>query len=424
MARAQREFKRKDGRRIWMEMSGGLLQEKTGESLWVVIAVSERKLAESELRKDATEKIRQLAFYDSLTHLPNRRLLIDRLRQALASSTRSGRAGALLFLDLDNFKDLNDTRGHDIGDRLLTEAARRIGDSVRKGDTAARLGGDEFVVMLEDLSSEAQEAAVQTGHLSEKIRLALQRKQLCLHYQPQIDSLRHFIGAEALLRWMHREHGQIPPGEFIPLAEETGLILSIGRWVLTTACAQIATWSAQPACRDLRLAVNISARQFRKPDFVAEVIAVLAQTGADPTRLKLELTESLALDDVGCTLAKMHALKSLGISFSLDDFGTGNSSLSYLTKLPLDQLKIDRSLIVNLSSNRNDAVIAQTIITMAMSLELDVIAEGVETEAQRKFLAHHGCHVFQGYLFSRPLPLVEFEQFLTKSQARRISSVH
>jgi diguanylate cyclase (GGDEF)-like protein/PAS domain S-box-containing protein len=612
IARAKVELLRKNGQHIWMEMSGGLLHRQTGESLWVLIEVSERSLVENELRiaatafeaqegmlvtdangvilrvnqafthitgysasdavgqtprmlqsgrhnanfyatmwksidsvgnwegetwnrrkngeiypqhltitavkepggtvtnyvaalvdvtlrEAATEKIKRLAFYDPLTDLPNRRMLLDRLRQALASSSRSGRGGALLFLDLDNFKNLNDTRGHVVGDRLLIETTQRIVANVREGDTVARLGGDEFVVMIENLSHDPHEAAIQTGQVGEQLReslarpyaldgrdfhcpasigvalfrgqeesvetllqhadlamykaksggrntlrffdpamqsaldersaleadlrLALTRQEFSLHYQPQIDSPRRVIGAEALLRWTSAERGPVPPGEFIPLAEETGLILPIGHWVLATACAQLKAWSAAAMTRALRLAVNISARQFRQPDFVAQVSAVLAETGADPTRLKIELTESMALDDVGDTLEKMHALKALGIGFSLDDFGTGNSSLSYLTKLPLDQLKIDRSFILNLSSNRNDAVIAQTIITMAMSLELDVIAEGVETEAQRRFLEHHGCHQFQGFLFSRPLPLRDFESFLGENQTKRTSLV-
>jgi predicted signal transduction protein with EAL and GGDEF domain len=349
-----------------------------------------------------------------------------------------------------------------------------------------RLGGDEFVVILEDLSGDVQEAAVQTGAVGEKVRAALAKPysldgrefhcaaslgvvlfrddeesvetllkhadlamykaksagrntlrffdptmqtaldersaleadlrlavdggQLHLQYQPQVDSERRLIGAEALVRWAHPERGLVPPDDFIPLAEETGLILPIGHWVLATACAQIRAWSANAATGGLRLAVNVSARQFRQPDFVAQVRQVLAQAGADPGRLKIELTESMVLDDIGDTFEKMHALKSLGIGFSLDDFGTGNSSLAYLTRLPLDQLKIDRSFVRNLPGNRNDAIIAQTIITMARSLGLDVIAEGVETEVQRGFLDRHNCTAYQGYLFSRPLPLDEFNR--------------
>ncbi|MDP2792521.1 MAG: EAL domain-containing protein [Sulfurisoma sp.] len=438
--------------------------------------------------KEAEAEIHRLAYYDPLTQLPNRRLFHDRLTQALAGSGRSGHYGALLFLDLDNFKNLNDTRGHEAGDHLLVETARRIQANVREGDTVARLGGDEFVVMLEDLSEEIQEAAHQTGLVGEKIResldlpydldehayhcstslgvtlfhghdesaetllkhadmamykakgagrntlrffdpamqtaldergtmeselrLALSQGQLELYYQPQIDGGRRVTGAEALIRWRHPERGLVSPTDFIPLAEETGLILPIGRWVLQTACARIKAWSAIPAAAELRLAVNVSARQFRQPDFVDEVRQVLAMTGANPARLKIELTESMVVDNVGDTFEKMHALKALGVGFSLDDFGTGHSSLSYLTRLPLDQLKIDRSFVLNLPDSPGDAIVAQTIISMARSLGLQVIAEGVETEAQREFLDRHQCHAYQGFLFSRPLPLPAFEEFL------------
>ncbi|MDD5296853.1 MAG: EAL domain-containing protein [Rhodocyclaceae bacterium] len=437
--------------------------------------------------KEAEAEIHRLAYYDPLTHLPNRRLLQDRIGQAMAGSSRSGHHGALLFLDLDNFKTINDTRGHEVGDQLLIETARRIQAGVREGDTVARLGGDEFVVILEDLSNEAQNAALQAGLVGEKIRdalaqayfigeqrhhcsaslgvtlfqnhlepvemllrhadlamykakeagrntlrffdpamqtaveerssleadlrLALERRQLRLYYQPQVDADERLIGAEALLRWQHPDRGLVPPGDFIPLAEETGLILPIGLWVLETACANIEAWSASPILRDLRLAVNVSARQFQQPDFVAQVTGLLAQTGANPRRLKMELTESMVLKDVADTFGKMHALEALGIGFSLDDFGTGHSSLSYLTRLPLEQIKIDRSFVLNLPHSVNDGIVAQTIITMARGLGLDVIAEGVETEPQRAFLARHDCHAYQGYLFARPLPLAEFEAF-------------
>jgi len=471
---------RADGSEFPVEIS--LQPARNGAELHVAFVrdVTDKRRQEDELRWRAN--------YDELTGLPNRRLLNDRLGHALAGCRRGRSHGALLFLDLDHFKNINDTRGHDIGDQLLTEAAQRIQASVRADDTVARLGGDEFVVILEDLSGDVQDAAVQTGAVGEKVREALAKpytldgrefhcaaslgvvlfggteesvetllkhadlamyraksagrntirffdptmqtslderstleadlrwavegRQLHLHYQPQVDDERGLIGAEALLRWSNPARGMVPPDEFIPLAEETGLILPIGHWVLQTACEQIVAWSAAPATRSLRLAVNVSARQFRQPDFVAEVSRILAQTGADPTRLKIELTESMVLEDIGDTLEKMRALKALGIGFSLDDFGTGNSSLSYLTRLPLDQIKIDRSFVLHLPESRNDAIIAQTIITMARSLGLDVIAEGVETEAQRNFLARHRCTAYQGYLFSRPLPLEELNRLL------------
>ena len=441
--------------------------------------------------KEAEAEIHRLANFDALTDLPNRRTLNDRMTQSQASSSRNGRYHALVFLDLDNFKLVNDSRSHSVGDLLLVEVARRIQDNVRKGDTVARLGGDEFVVMLEDLSTEAQSAAVQARQISEKLRVALsqpyqlyahtfhctaslglalfrgqeestdtllkhaelamyraksagrnairffdsamqtaleersaleadlrfalERQQFRLYYQPQVDSMGRVIGAEALLRWHHPVRGLIAPGDFVPLCEENGLILSVGAWVLATACDQIKAWSLLPATRPLRLAVNVSARQFRQPDFVDQVEQLLVQSGADPTRLKIELTESVVLDDVNNAMEKMHALKCIGVGFALDDFGTGNSSLSYLTRLPLDQLKIDRSFVLNLPESRSDAVVAQTVIAMALGLGLEVIAEGVETPAQRSFLEHHGCHTYQGYLYSRPLPLAEFEQFVARN---------
>ena len=445
--------------------------------------------------KEAEAEIHRLAHFDPLTNLPNRRLLHDRLNQAVAGSARSRRYGAVLFLDLDNFKVLNDTRGHGIGDELLVETAERIRNNVRDDDTVARLGGDEFLVLLENLGTDAQLAAVQAGAVGEKLRMALAapyeisgrafhsaaslgvtlfrgheesvetvlrradlamyqakgagrnalrffdpamqtaldersalegdlrmaigRGQFHLHFQPQIDNAGNIVGAEALLRWEHPERGLVAPGDFIPLAEETGLILPIGRWVMAAAAAQIVAWSEAPGTRGLRLAVNVSARQFRQPEFVYEVQQILARARADPTRLKIELTESVVVNDIDDTLEKMRALRALGIGFSLDDFGTGNSSLSYLSQLPLDQLKIDKSFVINLPGNRNNAIIAQTIITMAASLGLDVIAEGVETAAQRAFLEHHGCNSYQGFLFSRPLPLAEFECFVAEAELRR-----
>jgi diguanylate cyclase (GGDEF)-like protein/PAS domain S-box-containing protein len=442
--------------------------------------------------QEAEAEIHRLAYYDPLTQLPNRRLLQDRLGQALAATTRNGHCGAILFLDMDNFKTLNDTRGHDIGDLLLVEVAQRLHACVRGGDTVARLGGDEFVILLEDLNGNTEEAAAQAKLAGDKVqeaiarpyllkdceyhcttsigislfhnnnvtveellkhadlamyqsknagrntlrffdpamqaaleersaletdlRQALKHQQLLLYYQPQMDKTRGIIGAEALLRWAHPTRGLVVPGDFIPLAEETGLILSIGHWVLETACAQLKAWEDNPHTRELRLAVNVSARQFHQPDFATQVQQVLAQSGADPTRLKIELTESLVLDNVSDTITRMQALKAIGIGFSMDDFGTGYSSLSYLTRLPLDQLKIDQSFIRDIGADPNGAAIVQTIIIMGQTLGLNVIAEGVETEAQRDFLEQNGCHAFQGFLFSHPVPLAEFEQFLDSNR--------
>jgi len=467
----------------WFELSAARKQAVPGEGMRFIVLsrdITERRNAEAEIER--------LAFYDPLTHLPNRRLLLGQLQRALAISARHQRHGALLFIDLDNFKTLNDTQGHSLGDQLLIEVAQRLRASVRAGDSIARLGGDEFVVMLEDLGESATEAAAQTDAIAEKIlaaihhpylldnkeqhssasigislflgtaasidellkradaamyrakaagrntlrffdpdlqaslearsqlesdlRRALSGQQLALHYQPQVRSNRHIFGAEALLRWRHPQRGAVAPGEFIPLAEETGLILPIGRWVLETACAQLKAWDSEtcePVLRTLQLSVNVSARQFRQPGFVDEVRAILASSGANPTRLKLELTESLVLDNVHDSIEKMQQLRQLGIAFALDDFGTGYSSLSYLKRLPLEELKIDQSFVRDIASDPGDAAIVQTIIGMAATLGMHTVAEGVETAEQWKFLARNGCRAFQGYFFGRPVPLEEFE---------------
>ena len=448
---------------------------------------------------EAEAEIHRLAYYDPLTHLPNRRLLMDRLAQALTCSQRSGRYGALLFLDLDNFKTLNDTRGHVVGDLLLAEVAKRLLLSVREADTISRLGdiisrlgGDEFVVVLEELSNDVADAAAQSRQVGEKLRAALSspyelqgrpfhcttslgitlfrghgesiesllkqadlalyhakgagrnclhffdpamqaaldeysalesdlrlaiaavpsQLQFLLYYQAQLDNERRIFGAEALLRWLHPQRGLIAPGVFIPLAEENGLILPIGRWVLETACAQLKAWQAEPATRNLTLAVNVSSNQFCQPRFVAEVAALLSESGIDPSRLKIEMTESVVIDNVTDSIDRMQALKALGVGFSMDDFGTGFSSLAYLKRLPLDQLKIDQSFVQDLATDPNDAAIVKTIITMGQTLGLNVIAEGVETEAQLEALERYGCTAYQGYLFSRPVPVEEFELYL------------
>lgn len=442
-------------------------------------------------RKYSEDKIKYLAYYDQLTELPNRTLLYDRLKKAFAVSARSDLYGALLFIDLDNFKTLNDTLGHHIGDLLLQQVAQRLSMSIREGDTVARLGGDEFVIILENLSVSSGEATTQSASIGKKIlttltmpytldshtylstpsigfalfkghcvpidslmqqadiamyqakaagrntlrffdqhmqdmlnqrialendlRQAIQNRQFLLNYQAQVDGSKHTIGAEALIRWLHPERGMIPSSEFIPLAEETGLILPIGLWVLETACLQLVTWAREPATRHLRIAVNVSVHQFRQEDFAKQVRELLDQTGADPSKLKLELTESLLVDNVEDVIGKMNLLRDLGLGFSLDDFGTGYSSLSYLKRLPLEQLKIDQGFVRDLLTDPNDAAIALTIIALAQSMGLDVIAEGVETIEQRDFLAIHGCHHFQGYLFGRPVSIEKFENLLRQS---------
>ncbi|APW38029.1 hypothetical protein RD110_13185 [Rhodoferax koreense] len=430
--------------------------------------------------REAMEEIRRLAFFDLLTGLPNRRLLMDRLKQAMASSARTGQHGALVLLDLDHFKLLNDSRGHDVGDILLQQAAERLRGCVRECDTVARLGGDEFVVLLEDLSRQPREAAAhaevtamkildafkplfslrQQQHestpsigivvfgsdhdgvdellkkadlamyqakaagrnnarffdpemqaavaaheaLEKDLRRGLAMKEFVLYYQVQVDGRGDTLGAEALVRWQHPSRGLVAPGHFIPLAEETGLILPLGQWVLDSACAQLVEWAADPVTARWTMAVNVSASQFAQVDFVDHVSQALARTGADPRLLKLELTESMLVGDMEDVIRKMNQIKSQGVGFSLDDFGTGYSSLSYLKRLPLDQLKIDQSFVRDVLVDASDAVIARTIVALGQSLGLRVIAEGVETAEHRDFLAQIGCDGFQGYFFGRPAP--------------------
>jgi diguanylate cyclase (GGDEF)-like protein/PAS domain S-box-containing protein len=437
---------------------------------------------------EVADRIKNLAFYDPLTQLPNRLLLQDRLRQALASSARADRAGGLLFIDLDNFKNLNDTLGHDIGDLLLQQVAQRLTSCVREDDTVARLGGDEFVVMLENLSDQPIEAAAQTEEVCEKIlaalsqpyqlgtykhhgttsigatlfndnhqaidelmkqadiamyqakkagrntlrffdpqmqesitarvsleselHKALENQQFQLYYQIQVDRFLRPFGAEALIRWIHPERGVVSPAQFIPLAEESGLILPIGRWVLETACAQIKAWEQESQTRGLVLAVNVSARQFHQANFVAQVQAAVQHHGINPMQLKLELTEGLLLENIEDTIATMNSLNEIGIKFSLDDFGTGYSSLQYLKRLPLDQLKIDQSFVRDIATDSSDIAIVRTIVAMARSLGIAVIAEGVETEEQRQLLLKNGCSNYQGYLFGKPVPIEQFEALL------------
>jgi len=440
--------------------------------------ISERKAAENQ--------IRSLAFYDPLTDLPNRRLLMDRLELAMMVSSRTNQCSALLFIDLDNFKSVNDTLGHHVGDDLLRQVAKRLSATVRSNDTVARLGGDEFVIMLESLGDNASDAAQQADTIGQKVlatldhdlefsgvrfhstasigvamfcglgesidellkradlsmyeakaggrnalrffdpqvqaaveakaamevalRLAIEQGQLVVYYQLQVDARGLPVGAEALVRWMHPQRGLVSPLEFIDLAEQSGLILPLGAFVLDTACQQLATWHRDPELAHLTLAVNVSAKQFHQTHFVDEVLTTLLRTGADPNRLKLELTESLLVDNINDVIVKMKSLKTLGVGFSLDDFGTGYSSLAYLSRLPLDQLKIDQGFVRDIQTSDQAAAICAATIGLAHSLKIKVVAEGVETEAQRYFLSDlHHCDMLQGYLFGKPMPIDDFE---------------
>jgi diguanylate cyclase (GGDEF)-like protein/PAS domain S-box-containing protein len=441
--------------------------------------------------KEAEAEVHRLAYYDQLTQFPNRRLLQDRLGQALATAARSGMYGAVLFLDLDNFNTLNDTRGHDTGDQLLINVAHRLRQSLREADTVARLGGDEFVIVLENLGEDRSAAAAlardfgdrlckdiarpyrlkgedyvctaslgvclfdgdetvehllknadmamyrakdsgrntvrffdpemqaaldKRSSLETALRQALERRELQLYFQPQFNCSGQVIGAESLLRWRAADGAFISPADFIPLAESTGLILSIGAWVVDTACRQIKEWESDARASALQLSVNVSALQFRQENFVDQIRRLIEETAIVPARLKLELTESMILDDITTAINKIQTLRELGVAFSMDDFGTGYSSLAYLTRLPIDELKIDQSFVAKLPGTRNDQIIVETIITMGRNLGLRIVAEGVETETQRDFLEEHGCHSFQGYLFSRPLPLPELMSFLEQSR--------
>jgi diguanylate cyclase (GGDEF)-like protein len=465
----------------WFELSVSRKPHTVGEELrFIVIS---RDITAS---RAAAEEIEHLAFYDPLTDLPNRRLLMERLKQALASSQRRSRGGALLFIDLDNFKTINDTLGHEMGDKLLLQVARRLAACVRKSDTVARLGGDEFVILLEDIAAISGDVGKNAGIVSEKVRLILSqpylldsqeyqstvsigitlftspgnapdelvkqadiamyqaksagrnairffdpnmqsvitqrvslekdmrvavlRKQFALHYQRQVTHDGKTVGAEALIRWMHPTRGLVMPGEFIPLAEENGLIVHIGQWVIETACTQLSLWAASVKTKDLQLSINVSAHQFKQANFVEHIVTTLARTGAKANSLTLELTESVMLENMQDSIDKIKSLGNRGIRFSIDDFGTGHSSLAYLSTLPITQLKIAQPFVDNIGKHQSGAAIVDTIIGMTKNLGLEVIAEGVETEAQRAFLQEHGCSLCQGYFFGRPVPIEEFER--------------
>ncbi len=465
----------KDGSWRWLLARGKAMPAAPGGGEMRMIGTN----ADITARKEAEAQIEYLAYYDPLTGLENRKLLHDRIRQATAASARSLQYGALVFIDLDGFKAVNDMWGHSVGDQMLMQAARRMKQSMRAGDTVARLGGDEFVILVQNLGPErdraAQEVAVIAGKVLEafhapfsmdghefhggaslgitlfrdepltadallgqadsamyrakadggnvyryfdadlqasllelssfeaELRQSIHRRQLRLVFQPQVDSEGRIVGAEALLRWQHPTLGQVPPSRFIPVAEKDNFIVELGRWVMHEACATLAGLGSHPAAAGAGVSVNVSARQFLQQDFVAMVESALRDTGADPSRLKLELTESIFAQDIGSISAKMAQLRQRGISFSLDDFGTGYSCLAYLKQLPFDQIKIDQAFVRDLPGEPRDAAIVHTIIALCDSLQIAVLAEGVETEAQRAFLEKSGCRMFQGYLFGRPM---------------------
>ena len=479
--RAELIIYKKDGEQFWMELEVVPVDYfDRGLTHWIAVA------RDITTRKASEDEIEHLAFYDALTQLPNRQLLMSRLRHVLAQVDR--KIGALMFVDLDHFKLLNDTMGHSRGDMLLRKAASRLASCISPDDTVARLGGDEFVVMLQDLGDnlpaanaralavgekilailgepydlarysyhgtcsigitsfnedevsiedllkqadlamyqakasgrnavcffdpEMQAVATANAALTSELRQGLRHHEFVLHYQPQVGSDGRMLGVEALMRWQHPQRGLVLPDAFIPQAEDSGLILPMGQWALESACAQLALWAAHPDTEQLSISVNVSVRQFRNPEFVDQVMNVIRRTGVRAQRLKLELTESLLATGIEVTIAKMGILKKAGVTLSIDDFGMGYSALSYLKRLPLDQLKIDRSFVKDMLTDPNDAAIARTIIGLAQSLGLSVMAEGVETEEQRRLLSEYGCDSYQGHLFCPALPIGELETFI------------
>lgn len=484
-----RQFERRAAQGTsWFEVSAS--RKPVGEGADARFIVILRNITET---KSATREIEHLAFYDTLTSLPNRRLLLHRLQACIDNNARSHRQGALLFLDLDDFKRVNDAHGQPIGDEMLRQVAARLQSVLAEGGTLARLAGDEFVILLENLSHDHALALLHTravadhvlaqiaepfmlarsahhstcsigaclfggeqrsledllkqadiamyyakssggnavrffepamkttvtarATLDSELHVALKERQFVLHYQPQVNRQGQVVGVEALIRWQHPVRGMVPPAGFIELAEQTGLIVPIGMWALEESCRQLERWSQDPGYSHLQISVNVSARQFRRDDFADEVRNVLIRTGAHPSRLKLELTESLLHDQVSETISKMKSLAAIGIQFSMDDFGTGFSSLSYMAQLPLNQLKIDKFFVHCIGINPKVELIIQTIIGMAANLDLEVVAEGVETGAQLAFLHTHGCNLSQGYLFGKPMTLAQFEAQLKRRLA-------
>jgi diguanylate cyclase (GGDEF)-like protein len=440
-------------------------------------------------QKKARREIENFAYYDLLTGLPNRRLLIDRFQHAVLVSQRSNTHCALIFIDLDNFKLLNDTKGHDVGDQLLIEVAKRIQANLRGGDTVARLSGDEFVVILEGLNENINLAYRQASEVAQKLleklnatynlsllefntsaslgitifkddavdsfelhlrhadaamyqskaagrntyrfydeytqegiekalaleaslSLVVQNKELELNFQSIVDAQQKIIAAEVLLRWVHPEFGDIHPKEFVPIAEKNNQIIKIGRWVLQQACEQIKLWSINPKLNGIKLSVNISAKQFLYVNFIKELREILQHTGINPDLLKLELTETAVIDNIEDVISKMHTLKKMGIQVSLDDFGIGHSSLVYLKKLPVTQIKVDQSFVHDVLTDANDAAIIKMVLAVGKTINCDIVAEGVEYLEQFELLKSFGCHYFQGYYFSKPLTAANFEKLV------------
>jgi len=475
---------RKDGIIIQCEWFNTTLRDSEGHAVGIACIVQD--ITE---HVKAQEEIQRLAFFDVLTNLPNRRLMTDRLNQALASSKRTNEYGAAMFIDMDDFKTLNDTKGHGVGDLLLQEVAGRLQNALRENDTVARIGGDEFVILIENLGNDYQQAINASTHIAQKLIhsvnqpfslgqynhynscslgitlyhgqdvsvdnilqqadaamyeakkagrnnfkffdsrikpkldlranlkndlfVAINEGQLILFYQTQVNEQHRPKGAEILLRWQHPSLGMVSPAEFIPLAESSGLIVQIGNWVLQQACMQLKRWEDSPTTSQLSLSVNVSALQFAQADFTKQVEKAISQSGCNATLLMLELTESLVLQNIDDVVNKMHQLKKMGVSLSMDDFGVGYSSLSVLKRLPLDELKIDRSFVLDALESKDNAVIVETIIAMGKSLGLKVIAEGVETAAQLHFLQHLGCVAYQGYMFCKPMDISSFEKTLS-----------
>jgi len=475
-------LRRKDASLVWVLQNENLVEGQDG-----LLSVIEGTIIDISERKRAEEQVKHLAFHDPLTNLPNRLLFNDRLTLAVAQAHRHNQRLAVLFLDLDRFKVINDSLGHSVGDELLRQVAERIQEHVREGDTVARLGGDEFTLLVPGITAEEDAAKIarkiceaihdpfwidgrelfvttsvgvsvypSDGHDSEtlirnadsamyrakeqgrdnyqlytpamnakaverlslesRLRQAVANEELELHFQPFIDlKTAELLGAEALLRWRHPELGLIPPGEFIPIAELSGLIVPIGEWVLRTACAEARKWH-EKGFQGLTVSVNLSSRQFQQSDLVSQVTHALDETGLEPDKLDLEITESNAMQNAEHSINMLWGLKKQGVRISMDDFGTGYSSLNYLKRFPIDRIKLDQSFVRDLPSDKDDAAIAMAVIAMGRSLELAVIAEGVETEEQLAFLKGQNCDQLQGFLLSKPLPPEAFDRFLDESR--------